>query len=172
MRDDSLGVGPGLPEHVVAPDGADRSAASGAWRGAVAGVLATLPMTVLLLAGQRAGLTGRLPPSKITSKVLRAAGSRREKPPGHSLATAVAHFGFGAGAGAILGALYRPETRAGGALVGAAYGTVVWLASYMGWVPAAGVMPPATRDRPGRPATMLAGHWLYGAVLGALLARR
>ena len=114
----------------------------GPWRGAADGALATVPMTALLLGAQRAGLTGRLPPSKITSKALRAAGARRERPAGHGLATTAAHFGFGAAAGALLGALYRPQSRAEGAIVGAAYGTAIWLVSYMGWVPAAGICRP------------------------------
>jgi RsiW-degrading membrane proteinase PrsW (M82 family) len=31
-------------------------------------------------------------------------------------------------------------------------------------------MPSASDDRAGRVATMLAGHWVYGALLGVLLA--
>jgi hypothetical protein len=38
--------------------------------------------------------------------------------------------------------------------------------SYEGWVPAAGIMPPAHRDRPSRSATMVVAHAVYGAVLG------
>jgi hypothetical protein len=41
----------------------------------------------------------------------------------------------------------------------------------MGWVPWLRIMPPADRDRPGRAETMLAAHWLYGGVLGALATR-
>ena len=54
------------------------------------------------------------------------------------------------------------------ASVGALYATGIWLVSYQGWVPALGIMPPASRDRRGRVATMLAAHWVYGAALGVL----
>jgi len=49
--------------------------------------------------------------------------------------------------------------------------SLVWFVSYQGWVPALGLLPPAHRDRPGRPATMLIAHWVYGATLGACLGR-
>ena len=54
------------------------------------------------------------------------------------------------------------------AAIGALYATGIWLVSYQGWVPALGIMPPASRDRRGRVATMLVAHWVYGAVLGVL----
>jgi len=44
--------------------------------------------------------------------------------------------------------------------------------SYMGWVPAVGLMPVATRDEPRRPVVMVLAHGVYGAVLGALVGRR
>jgi hypothetical protein len=56
-------------------------------------------------------------------------------------------------------------------LQGVAFGSGVWLVSYMGWVPWLQIMPPAHEDRPGRPQTMLAAHWVYGGVLGALSGR-
>ena len=32
-----------------------------------------------------------------------------------------------------------------------------------------GILPPPERDQPGRPATMLLAHWVYGATLGAVV---
>jgi hypothetical protein len=49
------------------------------------------------------------------------------------------------------------------------YATGIWLVSYQGWVPALGIMPPASRDRRGRVATMLVAHWVYGAALRELV---
>ena len=54
------------------------------------------------------------------------------------------------------------------ALTGVLYATGIWLVSYQGWVPALGIMPPASGDRRGRVVTMLAAHWVYGAALGTL----
>src|SRR5687768_3494177 len=67
----------------------------------------------------------------------------------------VLHLGFGAAAGALRAAL-APRSS------GVAFGLGVWAASYAGWAPALGLMPPPTRDRPGRPATMIIAHVIYG----------
>jgi hypothetical protein len=47
----------------------------------------------------------------------------------------------------------------------------VWALSYQGWVPALGILPPASRDQPGRQWTMVAAHVVYGVVLGAMERR-
>ncbi len=140
-------------------------------RGALAGIVATAAMSLLMLAARRAGLMGSLPPTKISGRLLSSVRVRRT--PGRRTVTAVAlHFGFGAGAGALFGLLRKgPLGRPPRVLCGLVFGTGVWLISYMGWVPALGIMEPAHRDRPGRPQSMLAAHWVYGAVLGGLSGR-
>jgi hypothetical protein len=133
--------------------------------GTVAGLLATVPMTAVMLAAQRRGWLGEAPPKKITKALLDPpTGTKR-------LATAFTHFGFGAAAGAIYGWVRaRPPGPARGALEGAGFGTAVWAASYAGWVPALGILPPPQDDRPDRQATMLVAHWVFGATLGALVS--
>lgn len=143
--------------------------------GALAGVEATGAMTAVLGVAQRVGLLGRFPPKKIVNRALAATRVRRHasEPERHAL-TALAHFGFGLAAGAVFGLIYR-RTRnwpAPAALQGALYGAAVWTLSYHGWVPALGIMPPPERDRPGRPATMLVSHLVYGAKLGSSLRAR
>ena len=140
-------------------------------RGAVAGVAATLLMSAIMLAGKRAGLMGRMPPVKITTRFLQALGAKPDRRQGNLAATA-AHLGFGAAGGIVFSA----QARRGrplllSVLLGVAYGTAIWAVSYLGWVPALDIMAPADRDRPGRPQTMLAAHWVYGAALGVLLRR-
>ena len=54
-------------------------------------------------------------------------------------------------------------------LQGIVFGSAVWFVSYMGWVPALGLMPPPHRDRPGRQLVMVLAHWIYGATLGAVV---
>jgi hypothetical protein len=129
-------------------------------------------MSALMAAGRRAGLLGRMPPETITAHVLNALGVRRSRETQDALATAL-HLGFGAAAGAIFeparAALRLPVHPA---LQGAAFGTAVWAVSYLGWVPALGILPPPHRDRPGRPEVMLTAHWVYGALLGLLSARQ
>lgn len=140
--------------------------------GARAGLVATALMSLLMLAGKAAGLTGRLPPAKITDEATEALppDGQPDRDDRDKIA-AVVHFGFGAAAGALFGlaaaGLRRMWLSTG---LGIAYGTLIYAISYLGWVPALNIMPTATEDRPGRSLTMLAAHWVYGAALGALLA--
>ncbi len=128
-------------------------------------------MSALMIGARRSGLLGRMPPEKITSRALDAAGFRRRDSRTQDLLATILHFAFGGGAGALFAVgskQVRPPLPP--ALQGIFWGTAVWGVSYLGWVPALGIMPHAARDRPGRALTMLGAHWLYGAVLGQLLA--
>lgn len=139
-----------------------------ALEGAIAGAFATLPMSAATRAFQRAGGLGEPPPRTIVREALARAGAPRSRR-GVEAAAWVAHLGFGASVGALYG-LADPWPGVGRATL-AALG--VWAASYAGWVPALGLLPPATRDRPGRPAAMIAAHVVFGVALGvALRARR
>ena len=72
--------------------------------------------------------------------------------------TLVAHFVYGAGCGALLAAANPRPGRLGGAAAGGA----VWLTSYMGWIPALGLLKPATRHPLRRNALMLSAHFVWG----------
>jgi uncharacterized membrane protein YagU involved in acid resistance len=139
-------------------------------RGALAGAAATGVMSVAMLAAQRLGAIGRLPPHEITTEVLRRAEAADEMPPRRRRWLGwLVHFGFGATAGAVFGLLRsRLHPPGPGPLQGAAYAMVVWLLSYQGWVPALGFLPPATRDRPARQVTMVVAHLVFGVVLGSV----
>ena len=142
-------------------------------RGAIAGAAATTAMSVFMRAAQAAGLIGELPPRKITDAAIDAAGAEEAPAPARSVAATMAHVGFGIGCGALY-ALAHPRLRRymPPTLAGAAFGTAVWAASYAGWVPALGIMPPPDDDAPGRVGTMVVAHWVFGGVLGAILPRR
>jgi hypothetical protein len=76
------------------------------------------------------------------------------------------HFGFGAVAGALFGAA-AGRTRAASGPLAIPFALLVWLVSYLGWIPAAHILPPAT-DQPGRRnALMIAAHVVWGAATGA-----
>ena len=139
-------------------------------RGAAAGTFATLLMSVVMVVAKRLGFVGGMPPEKVTAKLLNQAGIHRSADQQDALATAL-HFGFGAGAGAAF-ALVAPRPTWIRVPSGMAYGAAIWGISYMGWIPAAVIMPPANRDRRDRQAVMLAGHLVYGAALGLLVGRR
>jgi hypothetical protein len=141
--------------------------------GAAAGALATIAMSAVMLVAKRAGITGELPPERITRRAIEAVVDEPPRDDQEDAAAAVAHLGFGAAAGALFAVLtlLTDATRRSApiaASAGVLYATCIWLVSYQGWVPALGIMPPASRDRRGRVATMLAAHWVYGAALGAL----
>ena len=147
------------------------SALQDAGRGLAAGALATVGMSALMFAGRRAGLLGRMPPEKITARALNRLRVHRTRGTQDALASLL-HLAFGAGAGAAFELARRRARLPLPALIqGLAFGTAVWTVSYAGWVPALGIMQPPQQDRPGRPAVMLAAHWVYGGLL-ALFAQR
>ncbi|MBB2911097.1 hypothetical protein FHS43_002362 [Streptosporangium becharense] len=136
-------------------------------KGAAGGAFATAVMSVVMLAGTRAGLMPDQPPKRIARAFL--PGYKHRPKQGEGVLGAVTHFGFGSGCGALL-ALASGGRRVPVAL-GAAYGLAIWVVSYQGWVPGLGILPPISRDRPGRPAVMAAGHVVYGTMLALAVNR-
>ncbi len=128
-------------------------------RGAVAGGVATVAMSAVMLAGAR--LVGRQPPEAIVdAAVARTTGSSPPRDVTQLLAAA-AHLGFGAALGAGYALLPRR-------VPGVSVALAVWVLSYEGWVPALGALPRASQDRAGRPAVMIAAHVVHGSVMQAL----
>jgi uncharacterized membrane protein YagU involved in acid resistance len=140
--------------------------------GGVAGALATAPMTAVMLAGKRLGLVGDVPPQLVANVAL---GARDEHDPGTFKRRAVAtelHLYVGAINGAAYGALANRFGRSLPApLAGAAFGIVVWLIGYRGWMPMLKIMPPIEKDRPDRQVVLVLSHLVYGATLG-MIARK
>ncbi len=114
---------------------------------------------------------GAQPPDVIATHAAHAVGADPTEHQADVMA-AVSHVAFGAVAGAgyaLLPKLGPPWLR------GVVTGLAVWSSAYQGWVPALGIMPTASEDRPERPGVMIAAHVVFGAVLGVLddrLARR
>jgi uncharacterized membrane protein YagU involved in acid resistance len=144
--------------------------------GAVAGLAATVPMTAAMKAMHRqlpAGERYPLPPRPITMRAAHKAGVDV----GHDLderqrtgLTLAAHFGYGT----MVGALYGPVAPRGmGAAIlgGVGYGLLVWAGSYLGLLPALGLLSPATRHPARRNALMIAAHVVWGAALGAVVSQ-
>jgi hypothetical protein len=71
-------------------------------RGAIAGAMATAPMTAVMVGAKQVGLMGGMPPEKITSSFLRRNGIRPSEGQQDAVAT-VLHAGFGTAAGAVFG---------------------------------------------------------------------
>lgn len=130
-------------------------------RGGVNGLVATAAMSAFLLGAQRLGLLEKQPPRIIVESLAPDLTEEEER------TTALgAHLGYGTAGGAAYGLLSRIVRP--GVASGTAFGLGVWAASYEGWLPWLGILPPAHRDRPRRRWTMLAAHVVYGAVLGAV----
>jgi uncharacterized membrane protein YagU involved in acid resistance len=137
--------------------------------GGVAGLTATGPMTLFMEAA-RTQLPPEeqhpLPPRRITMRAAEAVDLHDDmSEPEKKAATGVAHFGYGAAAGAVYGAV-APHLPFGPVLNGVGYGLGVWAGSYLGLLPALDLHPPATHETPSRNALMIGAHIVWGAVLG------
>ncbi|WP_207459902.1 hypothetical protein [Azospirillum sp. SYSU D00513] len=144
--------------------------------GALAGFAATAPMTWAMNRMFRR-LPERqrypLPPRLITERLAERGGlAGRLTEPGMAEASLAAHYAYGAATGALGAPLLRGAGGQGGAPVaaGVAYGLGVWAASYLGWIPAAGILRPATEHPRERVALMLAAHVVWGGATGYLTA--
>lgn len=140
--------------------------------GVIAGIVATVPMTVLMMVWHRRLPEQErypLPPHEITMNAAEDAHVEEavETPHEQVTATLAAHFGFGGGAGAVYGALGRfiplPPLVKGGL-----FGLAVWSFSYLGLMPALGWHRSATKEPAGRNALMLTANILWGAVTAIL----
>jgi hypothetical protein len=130
-------------------------------------------MTAVTLAAQAVGLLNSQPPARITAALLDALGVQQRRGAVLGVSTTLLHLGFGASVGGVFALLHRSlRLPLLPAVQGVVYGGVVWVASYAGWIPALGILPPPMHDRPGRPVAMIAAHGVYGAVLGAFVGSR
>lgn len=128
-------------------------------------MVATVAMSALMLALR--DKVGEQPPDAIVKRAAHEVGAAPTEREADAAASAL-HVAFGAS----VGGAYALLPRAGPPVVrGVATALGVYAVSYQGWIPALGILPPATEDRPGRPAVMVAAHVLYGAVLGMLEER-
>ncbi|MDP2358896.1 MAG: hypothetical protein Q8M31_22955 [Beijerinckiaceae bacterium] len=128
---------------------------------AISGFCATLPMTMVmwrlhrrLPSDERYALPPREVSDEAAGRVVRGGSAG---PPG----TLAAHFGYGAAAGAILGVLAPRPTL----VQGAGFGLAIWAGSYFGWIPATGLLKPASDHPRARNSLMLAAHAVWGCSL-------
>jgi len=135
--------------------------------GSLAGVIATVPMTLFMFAGQYL-LPQRqhyaLPPERLTGTFAKQVGVKLDKPQ-LLVASFVSHFSFGGAMGALYGPLMRIVPLPS-VLKGMVFGLVVWFAVYRGLLPAVGMSEAATKQPLQRNALMLAAHLVWGAGMG------
>ena len=137
-------------------------------RGAAAGAVATTAMSAVTVAASRFGVVPAEPAQIVVDRTLGAASDEAHE---HRRGIAVgAHYALGVAAGAVYGVAERRWRLPRGA--GPGFGLAMWASSYAGWIPALGLMPPPSSDRPARAATIAGSHVVYGAVLAGVLRRR
>lgn len=140
--------------------------------GTVAGVIATVPMSALMLLWHRNLPRPQrypLPPRKVTMEAAEDVGLKDELTEEQRMAlTVLGHFGYGGGVGGLYALLPTERTPLSPVTRGIAYGLAVWTGSYLGWLPLAGWHPPATEEPARRNALMIAAHVVFGGALGAL----
>lgn len=150
-----------------------KQTALGAVIGLIAGVVATGPMTAAMILWHRrlpAAERYPLPPREITMKLAREAGvADKMSAETRSAATILAHFAYGGATGAIYGAV-TDNIPASTLSKGVGFGLLVWAASYLGFLPGAGILKVATEHPARRNLLMIGAHVVFGAATGALTA--
>ena len=140
--------------------------------GMVAGLAGTAAMTQFMLVMHRRLPPGErypLPPRQVTMAAIERVGL---EPPDDRVArsalTLAGHFLYGVALAEVyaLGAPRRTWAPAG---VGLPFGLAVWTGSYLGWLPAAGLHRPATRESMERNALMIAAHLVWAGTLAAVV---
>ena len=149
--------------------------------GALAGFFAAIPMA-LVMAGLNEILPTRkrawyqkwipLPPRQITNRMAKRFGVPRATRAGNRLepATWLAHLGYGAAAASVFPLATR-SLPIPAVLRGLLFALGVWAASYLGWLPAANILPPATEQPARRNIVMIISHLVWGSFIGLLASR-
>jgi putative membrane protein len=141
-------------------------------KGAVAGCVATGPMTLFMLGVHRVLSNWprpALPPKKIALSLAQRVGLKKHLDRDQRQGFAwISHFLFGTSMGALYGPLSR-RVPGSPLLTGPVYGLMVWATSYLGWLPALDVPGAATDESPRRNLMMIAAHLVWGSTLGAVV---
>jgi uncharacterized membrane protein YagU involved in acid resistance len=141
--------------------------------GLVAGLAATVPMTVAMeLMFERLPRREQypLPPRRITDRVVDAVGAEGMGETSRRELAMLNHFAYGAAVGAAFGPI-AGRVPAHPVVTGIGYGLGVWAVSYLGWLPAAGILEPATRQPARRNALRIAAHIVWGGATGYIAHR-
>lgn len=131
-------------------------------RGAVAGMVGTVFMTIPILAARRLGFFHTPPPVEISANLARRTPLLPERSnPLFPVAWLGAHFAYGAasGIGYTLLRRYLPVPTAWAGLL---FGLGVWAISYLGYVPALHLYPEPDDDSRPRQVVMILAHAVFG----------
>jgi putative membrane protein len=138
-------------------------------KGAIAGFVATAPMSISMLIGWQLlpqHEKYHLPPRMITEEIAERADIEDRLGETDLVGlTIFSHFGYGALFGGVY-ALYGQKLPMHDSLKGALSGVALWVGSYLGWLPAMGILSPATRHPWRRNLLMIVAHVIWGVTLG------
>ena len=153
-------------------------------RGIGDGVLATVPMTVFMLAAKRllpaivptapawVAQLQRLPPSDAGARLARRFFVPKGTP--RKALGLLAHFAIGGAAGAAYATLAKtapltqPRPLWQRCAIGAGFGLAVWATGYLGVLPALSLTDRPRQAPKGHTAIMVAAHLIFGATLASL----
>lgn len=144
-------------------------------RGAFAGGAATLPMTLAMKALFQALPEQQrypLPPWQITKRLVRKSGlegavDRKQK----NILALFAHYMFGAGIGAAYSLLFKSANKTAKPQSTIGYALLVWAVSYIGWLPATGLMPKPGKQRANRQSLMIMAHIVWGLAFSWIISK-
>lgn len=140
--------------------------------GAVAGGIATIPMTLFMLTAHKAlpsWQKNALPPEKITNEMAERADIHLNKAQllGASL---VSHLGYGASMGSLY-VTFASRLPLAPIIKGSLFGLIVWAGSYLGWLPAAHFATSGPGETRERNTLMIIAHLIWGGTTGMLAHR-
>jgi hypothetical protein len=141
--------------------------------GLLGGLAGTAAMTVAMKAMHRR-LPARdrhpLPPRHVAMALAEksGAGPPADEDDRRALTLAL-HYGYGIGMGAVY-SLVAPRTPWAPLVAGLPFGLALWGGSYLGWLPAVGLHPPATAESAPRNSLMIAAHVVWAGTAAAAVA--
>lgn len=137
--------------------------------GAIAGAIATIPMTLFMLAMQRLLPNWQkyaLPPERITDQIAKRLGLKKHMDKQERVGVSLmSHFGYGASMGSFYSSLAN-RIPLPAVLKGMLFGLLVWAGSYLGWLPAMNMPSSAPNEPPRRNLLMIGAHLIWGATTG------
>lgn len=143
--------------------------------GAIAGFVATIPMSVVMKGVQMllpAHERYDLPPSVITFQAVKKAGQPSDNSQEHGFLTALLHFGIGTGCGLLYGLGTSPDGKPqSGLLRGAIFGLFIWAVGYLGILPALNLYNSPDREPVRRHTMMIAAHLIWGITTSQIYRR-
>ena len=143
-----------------------------AGRGALAGLIATVPMSLTMVALFRTlPQDERYPiaPAILTSEVVERALHRHLNPPARMALTLASHFAYGASMGAVAGPFAR-RLRLPGPFAGILAGIGVWALNYAAALPSLGLLRPEAQRPAPRRLLLFTAHLTWGVTLGWVIS--